>query len=87
MPTEDKAKSDSSRGSSAASTPSKSPEKINLPQEPSPVVRRLVDCPLFPDSSYSDASGKKKKSIFVVLFSQFSNHPILLSFTFRICSP
>ena len=61
MPTEDKAKSDSNRGSSAASTPSKSPEKINLPQEPSPVVRRLVDCPLFPDSTTSDASGKKKK--------------------------
>ena len=61
MPTEDKAKSDSSGGSSAASTPSKSPEKINLPQEPSPVVRRLVDCPLFPDSTTSDASGKKKK--------------------------
>ena len=61
MPTEDKAKSDSSRGSSAASTPSYSPEKINLPHMPSPVVRRLNDCPLFPDSTASDASGKKKK--------------------------
>ena len=61
MPTEDKAKSDSSRGSSAASTPSKSLEKINLPHVPSPVVRRLIDRPMFPDSTASDASGKKKK--------------------------
>ena len=61
MPTEEKAKTNSSRSSSAASTPSKSPEKINLPHVPRPVVRRLIDCPLFPDSTASDTSGKKKK--------------------------
>ena len=61
MSTEEKGKPNSNRGSSAATTPSKSPEKINLRPVSSPVVRRLIDVPLFPNSTASDASGKKKK--------------------------
>ena len=61
MPTEEKAKPNSSRSSSAASTPSKSPEKNYLPPLSSPAVHRIIDVPLFPDSTAYHASRKEKK--------------------------
>ena len=60
MPIEEKIRPNSSRSSSAAGTPSKSFGKINLPPVSSPVVLRLIDFPLFCDSTASDSSGKKK---------------------------